>query len=104
VRSYVLPNHICRRQLYFSTITLKLIKQLFVNYFLKQTTHSDTILDNTLQACKNEQNIRQMCSVVKDNSLLLAAEANRGIVNVFKRQKATLEQETDLLTLAHKLT
>jgi len=45
-----------------------------------------------------------MCSLVKGNSLLLAAEANRGIVNVFTRQKATLEQETDLVTLAHKLT
>jgi len=35
--------------------------------------------------------------MVNDSSLLLAAEANRGIVNFFTAQKTTLEQETNLL-------
>jgi len=40
-----------------------------------------------------------MCSLNRDNDLLtIIPSHNRGILNVFSGEKATLEQETDMLT------
>ena len=66
----------------------------------RNTSHSynPTILNSTPQARRTEDNIKQMCTHMRDNNLLTVIPAtNRGIINVFSGQKATHEQQNDML-------
>ena len=59
---------------------------------------SNAILDSTPQIYQSKGNVKQMCSLVRTNNLLtITPSHNRGILNVFSGEKATLEQETDML-------
>jgi len=72
-----------------------------MNYSRKETTshsYNPIILNSTPQARRTEDNINQMCTHMRDNNLLTVIPAtNRGIINVFSRQKATREQQNDML-------
>ena len=72
-----------------------IIHELFPDREIKQST-SNTIIDSTPQTCQSEENIKQMCSLIRDKNLLITT-TNRGILNVFSGQKATPEQEADML-------
>ena len=76
-----------------------IIHELFPEKDTKQST-SNTIIDSTPQSYQGEENIKQMCSLIRTKNLLMTT-TNRGILNVFSGQKATPEQEADMLNFRH---
>lgn len=74
-----------------------IIHELFPERDIKQTT-SNTIIDSSPQTCHSEENIKQMCLFIRTKNLFVTSPTtNRGILNVFSGQKATPEQETDMI-------
>ena len=75
-----------------------LIHQLFPETSKDSTTPSITMLDNTPQFARKEENIQVMSTEINEKNLFpLDISTNRGIINVFTSQLATTEQAHDLL-------
>ena len=74
-----------------------LIQQLFPERS-KTKLQSSAITDDTPQAIRQEENVKQMCSAINANKLFQLQSSNRGVINVFTGQKATPEQANDMLS------
>ena len=73
-------------------------KQLFLEKTNQaKTENSKSVLDSTIAASEREENIKHMCTVINNSSLLSFQTTNRGLINSFTGQRATPEQTHDML-------
>ena len=73
------------------------IQQLFPECLVHQIKAAD-ILDDSPQAYRFEENIKQICAVVVANNLFSVQPNDRELLNVFTGQQATHEQTSDMLS------
>ena len=76
---------------------MNLIQQLFPERLVHQTKPTD-ILDDSPQAYRYEQNVKQICALVVANNLFSIQPNSRELLNVFTCQLATNEQTCDMLS------
>ena len=61
--------------------------------------HEPTIIDNSQEAAKFEEDILVMVMAISENNLLpKEVDTDRGLVNTFIKQRATPEQQHDLMS------
>ena len=73
-----------------------IIHQLFPEHLIHQIRLTG-ILDNSSQAYRYEQNVKQLCTVAVQSNLFSTQSNNRELMNVFTGQLATNEQTCDML-------
>ena len=64
---------------------------MFPERLIHQMKPTD-ILDNSPQAYRYEQNVKQLCTIAVENNLFCIQPNNRELMNVFTGQLATHEQ------------
>ena len=74
-----------------------IIQQLFPERLIHQMKPTD-ILDDSPQAYRYEQNVKQLCTIAIENNLFCIQPNNRELMNVFTGQLATHEQTCDMLS------
>ena len=70
----------------------------------KESVKSNTINDNTPHAQHTEENIHEMCALVDSSKMMSPQEEDRGIMNAFTGQLATVEQTKDVVIQAGRNT
>ena len=81
-------------ELKYTTILFKMFPERFEHH----SESNNNVLDDSPQAYKYEQNIKQLCSVASENQLFCVQPKNRQLLNIFTGQVATNKQACDILS------
>lgn len=96
--TYPTPSYLQKTSLFFNyriDAYKNFLHQLFPNK--NNQSHSSSVIDDSKTSLQKEQNIKHMCAYINKSSLFSVQTTNHGVVNCFTSQKATHEQQHDML-------